>query len=176
METLYLILFFIFGTIMGSFYHVLATRLSNGLSIVKPPSHCENCKNSVERYLNEIDGVVAKVNLQKKRAVVSMNRIIADEELKKAIEEGQFREHQTFTKELIALRKAHAALRDTKILWHHDALNPRLVCYDRPADAETVRVYINSTGKDVPISADPIFTHRYENGILKANGILICKI
>lgn len=94
----------------------------------------------------------------------------------KAIEEGQFREHQTFTKELIALRKAHAALRDTKILWHHDALNPRLVCYDRPADAETVRVYINSTGKDVPISADPIFTHRYENGILKANGILICKI
>ena len=53
--------------------------------------HCENCKNSVERYLNEIDGVVAKVNLQKKRAVVSMNRIIADEELKKAIEKVDFK-------------------------------------------------------------------------------------
>ena len=30
--------------------------------------------------------------------------------------------------------------------------------------------------REILISADPIFTHRYENAILKANGTLICKI
>ena len=50
MEKLYLIIFFIFGSIMGSFYHVIATRLSNGLSIVKPASHCEKCKHELKWY------------------------------------------------------------------------------------------------------------------------------
>ena len=50
MEKLYLIIFFIFGSIMGSFYHVIATRLSNGLSIVKPASHCEKCKHALKWY------------------------------------------------------------------------------------------------------------------------------
>ena len=50
MEKLYLIIFFIFGSIMGSFYHALATRLSNGLSIVKPASHCEKCKHELKWY------------------------------------------------------------------------------------------------------------------------------
>ena len=50
MEKLYLIIFFIFGSIMGSFYHVIATRLSNGLSIVKPASHCEKCRKTLKWY------------------------------------------------------------------------------------------------------------------------------
>ena len=50
MEKLYLIIFFVFGSIMGSFYHALATRLSNGLSIVKPASHCEKCKHQLKWY------------------------------------------------------------------------------------------------------------------------------
>lgn len=50
MEKLYLIIFFIFGSVMGSFYHVIATRLSNGLSIVKPASHCEKCKHELRWY------------------------------------------------------------------------------------------------------------------------------
>ncbi len=50
MEKLYLIIFFIFGSVMGSFYHVLATRLSNGLSIVKPASHCDKCKHTLKWY------------------------------------------------------------------------------------------------------------------------------
>ena len=50
MEKLYLIIFFIFGSVMGSFYHVIATRLSNGLSIVKPASHCEKCKHVLKWY------------------------------------------------------------------------------------------------------------------------------
>ena len=50
MEKLYLIIFFIFGSVLGSFYHVLATRLSNGRSIIKPASHCEKCKHVLKWY------------------------------------------------------------------------------------------------------------------------------
>lgn len=78
----------------------------------------------------------------------------------KTIETGNFQDPQAFVKDLITLRREH----------------PRLVCYDRPGERKTVRVYINSTDKDIPIEANPIFTHRYENAILKANGIFICRI
>ena len=91
------------------------------------------------------------------------------------IEAGKFAAHQAFTKALIALRKAYPQLRGEKILWHHDVHNPRLVCYDRPGETETIRVYLNNTPKDIPVCADPIFTYGYENGILKKNGILISK-
>lgn len=50
METLYIIIFFIFGSVMGSFYYVIATRLSKNLSIVSPPSHCENCNHNLRWY------------------------------------------------------------------------------------------------------------------------------
>ena len=50
MEKLYLIIFFIFGSVMGSFYHVISTRLSKGLSIIKPPSHCEKCNHELKWY------------------------------------------------------------------------------------------------------------------------------
>ena len=50
MEVYLLICFFILGTVMGSFYHVIATRLSNGLSIIKPASHCEKCKHTLRWY------------------------------------------------------------------------------------------------------------------------------
>ncbi len=50
MEKLYIITFFIIGSIFGSFYHVIATRLSQGLSIVKPASHCEKCGKTLKWY------------------------------------------------------------------------------------------------------------------------------
>lgn len=50
MEKLYLTIFFIFGSIMGSFYHVLATRLSKGNSIISPASHCEECNCKLKWY------------------------------------------------------------------------------------------------------------------------------
>ena len=43
MDTLYLIIFFIFGTVFGSFFNVLASRIPNGESIIRPGSHCEKC-------------------------------------------------------------------------------------------------------------------------------------
>lgn len=94
----------------------------------------------------------------------------------KAIEAGAFTQHQQFTKALIALRKTYSQFRETDIIWHHDEANPRLVCYDRPGETETIRVYINSTPNDIPLSADPLFAYKYENSVLKANGVLICTV
>ena len=48
--------------------------------------HCENCQIRVENALNRLDGVVCKVNLKKKAAVVSYSREISGEELKAAVE------------------------------------------------------------------------------------------
>ena len=50
METFYLIIFFVLGSVMGSFYHVIATRLSNGKSIIAPASHCEKCDHVLKWY------------------------------------------------------------------------------------------------------------------------------
>lgn len=52
METFFLIIFFILGAIMGSFYHVVATRLSNDQSIIKPGFHCPRCNNPIKWYDN----------------------------------------------------------------------------------------------------------------------------
>ena len=53
--------------------------------------HCENCKNRVERAINRIDGAVAKVNLRKKTAVVSYDREISDEDIRRAVEEQDYK-------------------------------------------------------------------------------------
>ena len=50
METLYIIIFFTFGCVMGSFYYVIATRVSQNLSIISPPSHCEKCNHKLKWY------------------------------------------------------------------------------------------------------------------------------
>ncbi|MBR1740723.1 MAG: heavy-metal-associated domain-containing protein [Lachnospiraceae bacterium] len=52
--------------------------------------HCENCKNRIERAINDMDGAVAKVNLKKNSAVISMDREIAQEEFVKRIEDLDF--------------------------------------------------------------------------------------
>ena len=51
MTVYYAIVFFMFGTIFGSFYNVVAWRLPRGESIVKPASHCPNCNH----YLTPIE-------------------------------------------------------------------------------------------------------------------------
>ena len=53
--------------------------------------HCENCKNRVERAINRIDGAVGKVNLKKNIAVVSFEREISDEEIRKAVEDQNYK-------------------------------------------------------------------------------------
>lgn len=50
MELFYKIIFFILGSIMGSFFHVVATRLSSEESIVTPNSHCHICNQKLKWY------------------------------------------------------------------------------------------------------------------------------
>ncbi len=53
--------------------------------------HCEHCKNSVESAINRLEGAVAHVSLRKKFAVVKMDRMISDEELRTAVEGAAFK-------------------------------------------------------------------------------------
>lgn len=49
METFYIVLFFILGTVMGSFYNVVGFRLSLDKSLIKPSnSYCPNCKEKLK--------------------------------------------------------------------------------------------------------------------------------
>ncbi len=48
MNIYYILLFFAFGTILGSFYNVVGDRIPLKESIIKPPSHCDNCKHQLK--------------------------------------------------------------------------------------------------------------------------------
>lgn len=47
---MFYVLFFILGSVMGSFFHVVATRLSNEESIISPGSHCHICNHKLRWY------------------------------------------------------------------------------------------------------------------------------
>lgn len=47
MDILYMLILFIFGAVMGSFYNVVGYRLPNNMSLSKPGSHCPNCNHGL---------------------------------------------------------------------------------------------------------------------------------
>ena len=49
--------------------------------------HCEHCVKAVTEAINKIDGAAAKVDLSRNEAVVSYDREISNEELKKVVED-----------------------------------------------------------------------------------------
>lgn len=51
---------------------------------------CEHCQAAVEKALNAIDGVKAKVNLKQKIAVVDLERDVDDQVLKDAVDEAGY--------------------------------------------------------------------------------------
>ena len=52
--------------------------------------HCEHCRNSVERFINKLDGASAKANYKKGMAYVSCDRTIKDEDIVRAVETAGF--------------------------------------------------------------------------------------
>ena len=50
MNTYYYVMFFIVGTIYGSYFNLVATRIPKGLSTITPRSHCENCNHVLTWY------------------------------------------------------------------------------------------------------------------------------
>ena len=53
--------------------------------------HCDNCKNRVERVINDIEGAACKVNLKKKIAKVEISENINNDVIKKAVENLGFK-------------------------------------------------------------------------------------
>lgn len=51
---------------------------------------CEHCRNRVESRLNELDGVSARVDLKKKTAVISMEKEVSEERIRKVIENAGY--------------------------------------------------------------------------------------
>lgn len=47
MEVYYLVVFFIFGLIFGSFFNVVGYRLPKGMSLISPSSHCPQCEHKL---------------------------------------------------------------------------------------------------------------------------------
>lgn len=53
--------------------------------------HCEHCVKAVTEAINKIDGASAKVNLDRNEAVVSYDRAIDDELLRRTIKDAGYR-------------------------------------------------------------------------------------
>jgi leader peptidase (prepilin peptidase)/N-methyltransferase len=51
-KIVFLLVVFIFGTVVGSFLNVCIVRLAKGESLVTPPSHCPNCRKPIPFYDN----------------------------------------------------------------------------------------------------------------------------
>lgn len=51
---------------------------------------CGHCQARVEKVLNAIEGVDAKVDLKKNRAVVTISKDVADQTMKEAITEAGY--------------------------------------------------------------------------------------
>ncbi len=45
-------IYFVFGACLGSFSNVVILRLPQNKSVIKPPSHCPNCKTAIRWYDN----------------------------------------------------------------------------------------------------------------------------
>ena len=50
MTIYYAIVFFVIGTVLGSFYNVVGYRLPRNESIIYPPSHCPNCNHQLKPW------------------------------------------------------------------------------------------------------------------------------
>lgn len=51
---------------------------------------CEHCKNRVERSLNALDGVAARVNLRKKMATILLEKDVSNELLEQTVEQAGY--------------------------------------------------------------------------------------
>ena len=52
--------------------------------------HCDHCVRAVTEAINKIDGASAKVNLKKKEAVVSCEKVVEDAAIREAVEKAGY--------------------------------------------------------------------------------------
>ena len=65
------------------------TDLMKKIMIIEGMS-CEHCSNRVQKALNAVDGVEAKVDLEKKQAEINLSKNVDDAVLKKAVEDAGY--------------------------------------------------------------------------------------
>ena len=90
---------------------------------------------------------------------------------------GIHQEAMAEMKSLISLRRTCTGIRGTKITWHHDEAQPRLICFDRPG-AQGVRVYIHGGQEPASISDTKqiCYSRHYRDGILQPGGVLVTRL
>ena len=52
--------------------------------------HCDHCVRAVTEAITKLDGVSAKVNLKKKEAVVSYEKVVEDAAIREAVEKAGY--------------------------------------------------------------------------------------
>ena len=75
-----MLLLFILGTLIGSFLNVVIFRTPNNQSIIKPRSHCPNCKKMIPFYHNIpiISFVLLKGRCHNRSKKISMQYIVVE--------------------------------------------------------------------------------------------------
>lgn len=74
------VVFFVFGSMVGSFLNVCIHRMPLGLSVVSPPSHCPHCKYSIPWFLNMplITWLVLRGKCKNCRAPISVRYFLVE--------------------------------------------------------------------------------------------------
>ena len=80
MHIYYLVVFFILGSVLGSFFHVFATRLAEEQSIIYPPSHCPKCKHRLKWYelIPVISYIIQKGKCKECKADIPMSYVLIE--------------------------------------------------------------------------------------------------
>ena len=81
------------GTAVRSKKKLKSPKLGEKVLVIEG-MHCENCRNRVEHAVNNLDGVVCKVNLRKNTATVSYSSEVSDAVLTQAVEKLGFVERE----------------------------------------------------------------------------------
>lgn len=94
------------------------------------------------------------------------------------IEKGIYDDAIREMKDLIALRNDNPETKGTDIIWHHDPRQPRLICYDRPGETGSVRVYLNG-GKEaawIDAAGEILYSRKCTGGAIAPGGILVKRV
>lgn len=78
------------GTSLPKLKNKKLTNPIEKLTVKIDGMRCESCRRNVTAAINSIDGAAAKVDLEKREAIVSFERRMTDEELISAIEAAGF--------------------------------------------------------------------------------------
>lgn len=90
------------------------------------------------------------------------------------IESGAYEDIIREVKQLTVLRRQYPQLRSAQIVWKQDALQGRLVHYEKWSGGKAVSVYLNA-GEQAASAAvqEVLYSRHYQDGCLEAGGVLV---